>query len=395
MPMAEQEKAVTARERAGHFERQQPAGYLAFIPAPLPPPALRIEASLQALLSDADVAVGRLDGAVRLVPDPDLFVFMYVRREAVLSSQIEGTQASLMDILEYVAELERSERRVDVVEISNYVAAMNHGLTRLADLPISRRLLCEIHAVLMKDVRGGEPDKTPGEFRRSQNWVGGASPATARFVPPPWEAAAESFADLERFLHDPTPMPPLIRIGLAHAQFETIHPFLDGNGRIGRLLITLWLVEWGILHHPLLCPSVFLKEHRDEYIDRLQAIRDHGAWEDWLAFFVDGIGQVAREATDRALEIVHLRDEHRDLISARLGRRVPNALALLDQLFRQPVVNARTVEALTHVSQPTASALVRDLERVGILRELTGQQRNRLFAYTRYLDLFPGVEDRG
>jgi Fic family protein len=352
-------------------------------------------ASLQALLSEADVAVGRLDGAVRLIPDPDLFVFMYVRREAVLSSQIEGTQASLMDVLEYEAQLDRSERRVDVVEISNYVAAMNQGLTRLADLPISRRLLCEIHAVLMKDVRGGEPDKTPGEFRRSQNWVGGASPATARFVPPPWEAAAESFADLERFLHDPTPMPPLIRVGLAHAQFETIHPFLDGNGRIGRLLITLWLVERGILRHPLLYPSVFLKEHRDEYIDRLQAIRDHGAWEDWLEFFVDGIGQVAREATDRALEIVHLRDEHRALISARLGRRVPNALALLDQLFRQPVVSARTVEALIDVSQPTASALVRDLERLGILRELTGQPRNRLFAYARYLDLFPGVEDRG
>lgn len=395
MLMEGQDKEAIASERAGRFERQQPGGYLAFIPAPLPPPDLRIGATLQALLSEADVAVGRLDGAVRLVPDPDLFVFMYVRREAVLSSQIEGTQASLMDVLEYEAELERSERRVDVVEISNYIAAMNRGLTRLADLPISRRLLCEIHAVLMKDVRGGEPDKTPGEFRRSQNWVGGASPATARFVPPPWEAAAASFADLERFLHDPTPMPPLIRIGLAHAQFETIHPFLDGNGRIGRLLITLWLVERGILRHPLLYPSVFMKEHRNEYIDRLQAIRDQGAWEDWLAFFVDGIGQVAREATDRALEIVHLRGEHRDLISARLGRRVPNALALLDQLFRQPVVNARTVEALIDVSQPTASALVRDLERLGILRELTGQPRNRLFAYTRYLDLFPGVEDRG
>jgi len=384
-----------ASDRAGHFERQQPGGYLAFIPAPLPPTDLRIEASLQALLSEADVAVGRLDGAVRLIPDPDLFVFMYVRREAVLSSQIEGTRASLMDVLEYEAELDHSERRVDVVEISNYVAAMNYGLARLADLPISRRLLCEIHAVLMKDVRGGEPHKTPGEFRRSQNWIGGASPATARFVPPPWEAAEEAFADLERFLHDPTPMPPLIKVGLAHAQFETIHTFVDGNGRIGRLMITLWLVEQGILRHPLLYPSVFLKEHRDEYIDRLQAIRDDGSWEDWLAFFVDGIGQVAREATDRALEIVHLRDEHRNLIAARLGKRVPNALALLDQLFRQPVVSAKTVEALIDVSQPTASALVRDLDRLGILRELTGRARNRLFAYQRYLGLVPGVDDRG
>lgn len=381
--------------RAGRFERQQPGGYLAFVPAPLPPPELKIAPALQAVLSTADVAVGRLDGAIRLVPDPDLFVFMYVRREAVLSSQIEGTQASLMDVLEYEAELEGTEQRVDVVEISNHVAAMNYGLARLANLPLSRRLLCEVHAVLMKDVRGGEPQKTPGEFRRSQNWIGGASPATARFVPPPWEIAEEAFADLERFLHDPTPMPALMKAGLAHAQFETIHPFLDGNGRIGRLLITFWLVEQGILSKPLLYPSVFLKEHRTEYIDRLQAIRDEGAWEDWLAFFVDGMGQVAREATDRAVDIVHLRDEHRDLVASGLGRRAPNALALLDRLFRQPVVSAKTVERLIDVSQPTAAALVRDLEGLGILHEFTGKQRYRLFSYDRYLQLFPGVTDRG
>jgi Fic family protein len=387
--------APMATNRAGRFERQQPGGYLAFLPAPLPPVDLTIGPELQALVSRSDIALGRLDGAIRLVPDPDMFVFMYVRREAVLSSQIEGTRASLMDVLEYEAELEGAEQRVDVREIGNYIAAMNHGLARLEEIPLSRRLLSEVHAVLMKDVRGGEPYKAPGAFRRSQNWIGGASPATARFVPPPWEVAEEAFADLEHFLHDPTPMPPLIKVGLAHAQFETIHPFLDGNGRIGRLLITFWLVEQGILSKPLLYPSVFLKEHRTEYIDRLQAIRDDGAWEDWLAFFVDGIGQVATEATECALDILQLRDQDRALVGSRLGKRAPNGLSLLDHLFRQPVVSAKTVERLIDVSQPTASALVRDLEQLGLLRELTGKQRYRLFAYDRYLGLFPGAADRG
>ena len=380
--------------RAGRFELQL-EGYRAFVPAPLPPADLRVDESLQALLSQADQALGRLDGAVRLVPNPDLFVLMYVRREAVLSSQIEGTQASLMDILEYEAAMEKGARTVDVVEISNYVAAMNYGLERLAELPLSRRLISEVHAILMKGVRGGEPDKTPGGFRRSQNWIGGASPATARFVPPPWKAAEEAFSDLERFLHDPTPMPSLIKIGLAHAQFETIHPFLDGNGRTGRLLITFWLTEQGILSRPLLYPSLFFKEHRDGYIDRLQAIRDDGDWESWLAFFVDGVRHVATEATERAVAIVELRREHEELIRANLGKRTPNALGALDYLFRQPVVSAKLLEAALHVSQPTAAALVRELARIGVLRELTGKRRNRLFGYTKYLDLFPGAQSRG
>lgn len=382
-----------ASTRAGRFVRQ-PGGYRAFVPESLPPPNLLIDARLQALLSAADLALGRLDGATNLLPDPNFFVLMYVRREAVVSSQIEGTQASLMDVLEYEAELDQAERRVDVVEIANYVMAMNHGLSRLDELPISRRLLCEVHAVLMKDVRGGEPQKTPGQFRKSQNWIGGASPATARFVPPPWEDVGPTFADLETFLHDDEPMPALIKAGIAHAQFETIHPFLDGNGRVGRLLISFWLVEQKIIQRPILYPSLFFKEHRDDYIDRLQAIRDDGAWEDWLAFFVDGIGQVAEEATGRALEIVQLRDEHQRLISEGLGKRAPNALTLLEHLFRQPVVSAKLVEGLVEVSQPTASALVRDLEEIGILRERTGKRRNRLFAYQAYLDLFPGATSR-
>lgn len=382
-----------ASSRAGRFVRQ-PGGYRAFSPAALPPPDLLVDPNLQALLSTADLALGRLDGATKLLPDPDFFVLMYVRREAVVSSQIEGTQASLMDVLEFEAEMDQAERRVDVVEIANYISAMNHGLSRLRDLPISRRLLCEVHAVLMEDVRGGEPQKTPGEFRKSQNWIGGASPATARFVPPPWEEVGEAFADLEQFLHNDEPMPALIKAGVAHAQFETIHPFLDGNGRIGRLLISFWLVEQKVIQRPILYPSLFFKENRDDYVDRLQAIRDDGAWEDWLAFFVDGIGRVAEEATGRALQIVQLREDHQRFIAEKLGKRAPNALTLLDHLFRQPVVSAKLVETMVDVSQPTASALVRDLEEIEILRERTGKRRNRLFAYQPYLDLFPGATSR-
>lgn len=342
----------------------------------------------------ADVALGRLDGAVRVIPDPDLFVLQYVRREAVLSSQIEGTYASLMDVLEYEAQMEHAETRVDVAEIINYIAAMNHGLSRLPTLPVSRRLLCEVHRVLMRKVRGGEPHKTPGEFRRSQNWIGGGSPATARFVPPPHELVGDSFANLEGFLHDPEPMSPLIKAGVAHAQFETIHPFLDGNGRIDRLLITFWLVEQGILEKPLLYTSLYFKEHREEYVDRLQAIRDDGAWEEWLVFFLDGVAQVATEATEIAMRVLELRERDRARIGAGLGRRAGNAFSLLDELFKRPVVSAKVVEAALGVSQPTASALVRELEDLRIVEEITGKQRNRVFAYRDYLELFPGADSR-
>ena len=328
------------------------------------------------------------------MPDPDRFMMMFLRREAVVSSQIEGTHASLMDVLEHEAEVERAQASVDVQEIVNYVRAMEYGIRRLETLPLGRRLMCEVHAILMEGVRGGEPQKTPGDFRVSQNWIGGGSPAAARFVPPPADEVPGAFADLERFLHDPSPMPPLVRIGLAHAQFETIHAFLDGNGRTGRLLITFWLVEQGILRKPLLYPSLYFKEHRDDYVDRLQAIREKGEWEEWLAFFLDGIAQTSDQAVDLAMEIVALRDRDRTRVAAALGRRALNAGRLLDELFRQPVVTAATVELLLNVSQPTASALVRNLEELGILRELTGRRRNRVFAYAEYLGLFPGAEAR-
>jgi len=386
-------KTARTSTRAGNYVRQ-PEGYRAFVPKPLPPADLRIDSELLALSSQADIALGRLDGAVSVIPDPDLFVFQYVRREAVLSSQIEGTHASLLDVLEYEAQMGRAETRVDVAEIVKYIAAMNHGLSRLSTLPLSRRLLCEVHDVLMKEVRGGEPHRTPGEFRRSQNWIGGGSPATAKFVPPPHELVGETFADLENFLHSPEPMPPLIKAGIAHAQFETIHPFLDGNGRIGRLLITFWLVEQGILQKPLLYTSLYLKEHKEEYVDRLQAVRDDGEWEEWLGFFVDGIAQVATEATETATKILGLREQDRARIGNRLGRRAGNALLLLDELFKRPLASTKAVEQALGVSQPTASALLRDLQELEILEELTGKQRNRVFAYSDYLALFPGAGSR-
>lgn len=379
--------------RAGHYVRQA-GGYQTFVPTPLPPPDLKMSDELQVLLSEADRAIGRLDGAIALVPDPDQFVFMYVRREAVLSSQIEGTHASLMDVLEYEARMEKGEARVDVKEIINYISAMEHGLKRLESLPLGRRLMCEVHGLLMKGVRGGEPDKTPGEFRRSQNWIGGASPGSVRFVPPPPEAVAGCFSDLESFLHDESTIPPLIKIGLAHAQFETIHPFLDGNGRTGRLLITFWLVERKILRKPLLYPSLFLKEHRDVYADRLQAIRDDGRWEDWISFFLDGVSQVAKEATTRALDIVQLREIDRNKVTERLGRRAGLGLALLNSLFTLPVVQLKGVEKVLGVTAPTASALVSRLTDIGLLREITGKERNRVFVYKAYLDLFPGYTQR-
>ncbi|MGH2759773.1 MAG: Fic family protein [Actinomycetota bacterium] len=360
----------------------------------MPPEDLTIDTDIQALLSRADLALGRLDGVVELIPDPDRFVLMYVRREAVLSSQIEGTHASLMDVLEYEASADGAEARVDVLEILNYTRAMQHGLARLSELPLGRRLMCEVHRVLMENARGGEPQKTPGQFRRSQNWIGGASPATAKFVPPPPEIVDDTFSELERFLHDPTPMPALIKIGLAHAQFETIHPFLDGNGRTGRLLITFWLTEQGILRRPLLHPSLYLKVHRDDYIDRLQDIRDHGSWEEWLKFFVDGLAQAATEAADRARDIVALRERDRDRIARRLGRRSGNGLQLLDHLFRQPVVTVGIVQRFLEVSQPTASGLVNELADMGLLNEITGRQRNRIFSYEEYIRAFPGAESR-
>jgi Fic family protein len=289
---------------------QQLTGYQAFIPEPLPPvPSLRFDTGLLKLLSEADIALGRLDGCTELLPNPNLFVGMYVKQEAVLSSQIEGTQASLTDILQFEAGEHGDERLLDVEEVVNYVKAMNHGLGRLEAMPLSLRLIREIHGELMAGVRG--QNRSPGEFRTTQNWIGpaGCTLATATFVPPPPQELPKLLGNVEQFLHDEL-HPPLLIAGLAHAQFETIHPFLDGNGRIGRLLITFLLCERKILNRPLLYLSYFLKQHRSEYYDRLQAIRTDGRWEEWLVFFLRGIRDVAIEATDRARRILALRTAH-------------------------------------------------------------------------------------
>ncbi|MCG3189115.1 MAG: hypothetical protein LKCHEGNO_01383 [Burkholderiaceae bacterium] len=371
-------------ERAGRYV-QQTTGYKAFIPAPLSPdPPVEYSGELQTLLSAADRDIGRLDALASLLPNPDLFVAMYVRHEAVLSSQIEGTQSTLEDVLAFEADALRDDTPRDVEEVVNYVRAMNHGLARLPELPLSLRLLREIHAELMRGVRGG--DKSPGEFRVSQNWIGGRGSTlrNAAFIPPPPHELMNSLGQLERFLHEARgSVPLLVRCGLAHAQFETIHPFLDGNGRVGRLLITLMLCEEGALSRPLLYLSLYLKAHRAEYYDRLTAIRQQGHWEQWLAFFLRGVSVTARAATQTAHEIVALRDAHRAAM-----HRNAKALALIDHLLRQPTVSVNRVAQLMACTFPTASKLIRDLESRGWLKELTGYGRNRLWRYQPYVDLF-------
>ncbi len=341
---------------------------------------------------EATLALGKLDGAAEMLPNPDLFVFMYVRKEAVLSSQIEGTQASLMDVLEFETAKLRPGRPQDVAEVVNYVRAMKHGLLRLGDLPVSLRLIKEIHKELLTGVRGGH--LTPGEFRTSQNWIGPASGtmSDATFVPPPPHEMLEALADLERFVHDDKPMPALLRVGLVHAQFETIHPFLDGNGRVGRLLITFLLCEKKVLSRPLLYLSYFFKKHRSDYYDHLQRIRDHGEWEPWLKFFLRGVALVAREAAQKARRIVNLREQLRTQITEKLDRAAPNALTLLEKLYDNPIVNVKEVAEITGVAFATASRVVDALCDLGILVETTGQKRNRVYAYDPYLVMFEDDE---
>jgi len=377
-----------APARAGVYVLQ-PAGYRSFRPAPLPPdPPIALTAELQEALSRADRALGRLDGSIETLPNADLFVYMYVRREAVLSSQIEGTQSSLRDVLAAEAALLSPDTPADVDEVVNYVAAMNHGLARLADLPVSVRLIREIHEVLLRGVRGSH--LAPGTIRTSQNWIGpaGATIATATFVPPHPSDVPAALSDLERFLHSDDPLPLLVRVGLAHAQFETIHPFLDGNGRVGRLLITFLLCEQRALVKPVLYLSYFFKKHRQEYYDRLQAIRDAGEWEPWLLFFLRGVEEVSTQSTETARRILALREEHRALINDRLGRVAGNAHRLLESLYPRPIVGVNNVAELTGSTFPAANDLVSRLVDVGVLTEITGRTRHRRFMYGEYVRIF-------
>ena len=378
----------TKTHRAGRYQRQ-PTGYSAFHPAPLPPdPPIQLKGELQALLSEADLALGRLDGSVLTLPNPDLFVLMYVRREAVLSSQIEGTQSSLQDLLAAEAKLNDTSRPRDVDEVINYVAAMNLGLERLATLPVSTRLIKEIHARLLQGVRGER--MTPGELRTSQNWIGsqGAGLSEAIFVPPPPHALADAMGQLELFLHQRDQLPLLLKIALVHAQFETIHPFLDGNGRMGRLLITFLLTERGVLHKPVLYLSHYFRQRRQEYYEHLQAVRDHGAWEQWLSFFLRGIVTVSKEAAETARRILVLREEHRAAITAHLGRGAGSGHKVLERLYLQPIVSVHDVQAITGTTYASANILVNRLVDQRILAEVTGQARNRRFRYDPYVRLF-------
>jgi Fic family protein len=381
---------TSTSERAGRLVVAQsgPDGYSAFIPAPLPPdPPVAIGPSMQMLLDDANQALGRLDAVSVLLPDPGQFLYSYIRKEAVLSSQIEGTQSSLSDLLLFENEQAPGVPLDDVEETSNYIAAMSHGLERIrsGQLPLSNRLLREVHQLLMSGVRGG--DKAPGEFRRTQNWLGGTRPGNARFVPPPASEVVPAMSDLEKFLHDdPEPTPILVKAALAHVQFETIHPFLDGNGRVGRLLITLLLCSEKVLQQPLLYLSLYFKQNRDAYYDQLQRVRTEGAWEDWLEFFLEGVVAVAGSATTTARSIRELIEKDREVIHD-LGRGAASALRVHELAGRRIVLTAGATARILGLSVPTVNAAVARLEEAGILREVTGRKRGRVFVYHAYLAL--------
>lgn len=377
--------------RAGRYVKQD-AGYRAFIPAPLPPdPPVNVDQGMVALLSRVDLGIGRLDGVAQTLPNPDLFVAMYVRREAVYSSQIEGTQSTLDDVLAFELDPRGLELPKDVEEVVNYVRAMNYGLDRLSSLPLSLRLIREIHAQLLTGVRGS--DRYQGEFRTTQNWIGpaNASLLEATFVPPPPHEMKAALHSFEAFLHNRGEMPVLIHTGLAHAQFETIHPFLDGNGRVGRLLITFLLVHANVLHRPLLYLSHFLKKHQAQYYDRLMAVREDGDWEGWIKFFLRGVAETAEEATNTALAILSLRQYHRDLVQEKgLGL---SGLRLLDLVFERPLVNVNLVKRMLDVTFVTANKLIGQLESLELLEEITGARRNRIFRYSPFLNLFEESSD--
>jgi Fic family protein len=375
------------RSVTGTFETTAVGGETvrAFVPKPLPPePRLDLSGPIQPLLERALLALGRLDSISTLLPDTDLFLYSYVRKEAVLSSQIEGTQSSLSDLLLFEAEQAPGAPLDDVVEVSGYVSALEHGLARLrGGFPLSSRLIREVHAKLL--ARGRGSDKDPGEFRRSQNWIGGTRPGNAVFVPPPHIAVADCIADLERFLHDTgDDLPILIKAALAHLQFETIHPFLDGNGRVGRLLITLILSDAGVLSEPLLYLSLYFKQNRAEYYRLLDAVRHDGDWEAWIGFFLRGVVETADGAVATARRVVAVFSADRELVLAQ-GRRAGSALRVCEALASRPILTLSGTAERTGLSFPGASDGMKLLGELGIVNELTGKKRNRVYAYTRYL----------
>lgn len=372
--------------RSGSYisQLQNTVQYRAFRPAMLPF-ALKQDPVLETLLSHADMALGRLDGVADVVPDVDFFILMYVRKEATLSSQVEGTQATFADLLKAEARIEHSEVHKDVDEILNYINAMNYGLRRLSTFPLSLRLIREIHKLLLRGVRGEH--KTPGEFRHSQNWVGGPTIETASYIPPPHTEITSLLDNLEKFLYDKKPIPVLLKIGLIHSQFENIHPFLDGNGRIGRLLITFYLCQQGVLKKPLLYLSEFIKTNRHAYYDKLNAVHEKDDIEGWLRFFLTGVAQTAKNAVATAQKIITLRETDIATISG-FGRSAERALILLQTLYKKPLVSVADVEKITSLGNPNALTLVGKFVSKGILKEISGRRRNRVFAYQAYINLF-------
>jgi len=359
----------------------------AFVPKPLPPrPPLEFTSQRQRLLERATLALGRLDSITLLLPDPEIFLYAYVRREALLSSQIEGTQSSLSDLLLFELEEAPGVPFEDVVEVSNYVAALEHGIRRLQEgFPLCNRLIREMHALLLSRGRGSS--KLPGEFRRTQNWIGGTRPGNAHFVPPPPEEVPRCMADLERFLHgENAPYPALVNAALAHVQFETIHPFLDGNGRMGRLLIVFVLHHAGVLKRPLLYLSLYFKQHRQEYYRLLDQVRTEGDWEAWLDFYLQGVEQTAQNAVETAQRLVRLFQEDRHKIQERI-KRAGAVLRIYDALCKRPILTLNEVARETRLTFATAAKGMSALEELGIVREITGKKRNRIFAYDRYLSI--------
>ena len=357
----------------------------AYVPPPLPPNPPLVLDGLLSRLSAADQAIGRLDGITVLLPNKELFLYMYVRKEAVLSSQIEGTQSTLSDLLRFETEAAKGKPIDDLREVSNYVDAMMYGLERLADLPISLRLIREMHKRLLQSGRGEA--KNPGEFRRSQNWIGGTRPGNAMFVPPPPNELMQALGDLEKFIHQDAPgLPPLIKAGLMHVQFETIHPFLDGNGRLGRLLIALYLCSQRVLQQPLLYLSLYLKTRRSDYYRLLQEVRETGAWEAWLEFFLDGAAQTANQAFDAATRINALIRADRELISAK-AERPSSALRVQEVMQTLPFISAPKAVERTKLTTPTVGAALDQLQKLGIVEEITNKRRGRIYAYSAYLDI--------
>ncbi|HEX9800269.1 MAG TPA: Fic family protein [Thermoanaerobaculia bacterium] len=375
------------RGATGKYEVVSVAGdkVRAFVPIQLPPkPALELGGALQLQLERSLLALGRLDSLATVLPDTPLFLYGYIRKEALLSSQIEGTQSSLAELLLFELPEAPGVPTEDVVEVSNYVAALSHGLERLrGGFPLSNRLLREIHAVLL--ARGRGSDKDPGHFRRSQNWLGGTRPSDAHFVPPPAHLVEPAMSDLERFLHDDrVALPLLVKAGLAHVQFETIHPFLDGNGRVGRLLITFQLCQAMVLQEPLLYLSLYFKQHRNEYYRLLDRVRTEGDWEAWLEFFLDGVRQTADGAVATARRLVELFEMDRRRIQ-QLGRAAGSALRVHSALQKRPLTTLGEISTATGLSFPTATSAARHLQKLGIATEITGKKRGRVFAYAQFL----------